>query len=349
VSEKRINMQALYVASNRAGTGKTAVGVSLARKLSQEGKKVAMFKPFHMADQGGEQDQDGQILRQAATAQGTGGAQWPVTLSSVGEIQGPTIELAVDAFKEAGAGGDVTVVEGISGLEDLQGSASQQLAQALGASVVVVLGYHPGLDIWEALQAKRLFGDRLVGVIVNGVTQYKVREVTENLVPMIEAEGVIVLATIPEDGRLLGVSVGQIAEHLDGSFLNSEEKRDGFVEHLLIGGMMLDWGVLYFERFSNKAVVVRGDRPDIQMAALATPTSCIVLTGGHAPIQYVLYEAGEEGVPLIQVETDTLSTAAALESLMKKALFDHSVKREHFLELMSRHGKWDGLYLSLNI
>ena len=325
------------------------MAVTLARKLSQDGKKVALFKPFHLANQDGAQDQDGQILRQAASAQGTDGAQWPVTLSSVEEMQGPTIERAMAAFKEASAGADVTVVEGISGLEDSLGSTSQQLAQDLDASVVVVLGYHPGLDVGGALQAKRLFGERLAGMVINGVTQYKFREVREDLVSRIEAEDVNVLAVIPEDRRLLGVSVGQIAQHLDGSFLSSEDKRDGFVEHLLIGGMLLDWGVLYFERFSNKAVVVRGDRPDIHMAALATPTSCIVLTGGHAPIQYVSYEAGEEGVPLIQVETDTLSTAAALESLQEKALFDHPVKQEHFLELMARHGSWDGLYQSLNI
>jgi BioD-like phosphotransacetylase family protein len=121
------------------------------------------------------------------------------------------------------------------------------------------------------------------------------------------------------------------------------------VEHFLIGGLILDWGVLYFERFSNKAVIVRGDRPDIQMAALGTPTSCIVLTGGHSPIQYVSYEAGEEEVPLIQVEADTLSTAAALESLQEKALFDHPMKQEQFRELMSQHVDWDALYRSLGV
>ena len=143
--------------------------------------------------------------------------------------------------------------------------------------------------------------------------------------------------------------MGQLAQHLDGKFLNWEEKRDNFVEHYLIGGMILDWGVLYFERFANKAVIVRGDRPDIQMAALKTPTSCIVLTGGHPPIQYVDYEAGEEEVPLIQVETDTLSTASALESLQEKVLFDHPMKQDQFQELMSQHGDWEALYQSLGL
>jgi hypothetical protein len=128
-----------------------------------------------------------------------------------------------------------------------------------------------------------------------------------------------------------------------------EEKRDNLVEHYLIGGMILDWGVLYFERFTNKAVIVRGDRPDIQMAALKTATSCLVLTGGHPPIQYVKYEAGEQEVPLIQVEADTLNTASTLESLQERVLFDHPMKHDQFQELMSQHGDWGALYSSLGL
>ena len=141
----------------------------------------------------------------------------------------------------------------------------------------------------------------------------------------------------------------QLVQHLDGRFLNWEEKGDNLVEHFLVGGMFLDWGVLYFERFANKAVIVRGDRPDIQMAALQTPTSCMVLTGGHSPIQYVTYESGVTQVPLIQVQADTLSAAAALESLQEKALFDHPLKQEQFLELVSRHGNWEALYEALGV
>ena len=38
-------MSVLYVASNQPRAGKTAVSVTLARKLSQDGKQVALFKP----------------------------------------------------------------------------------------------------------------------------------------------------------------------------------------------------------------------------------------------------------------------------------------------------------------
>ena len=288
-----LSMPTLYIASDQARAGKTAVCVTLARHLSQEGKNVALFKPFYLRTQAGETDPDGQILRQAASVQGSETALWPVALSGDGDLRQLPVDQAVGAFREATAGADVSIVEGLSGLANPKGPASSHLAIELDALVVVVMSYTPDLAVEDVLRAKQIFGDRLAGVVLNGVTRYKVREVRNQLAPSIEAEGVKVLAAIPEDRRLLGVSVGQLAQHLDGKFLNLEEKRDNFVEHFLIGGLILDWGVLYFERFSNKAVIVRGDKPDIQMAALGTPTSCIVLTGGHSPIQYVSYEAGE--------------------------------------------------------
>ena len=264
-------------------------------------------------------------------------------------MQGATLDRALETSRQVGSGADVTIVEGLSGLRDAVGANSQALAERLDAQVIAVLGYASGAVADEAQRAKGLFGDRLAGVIINGVTRYKMREVESNLAPRLEADGIKVLASIPEDRRLLGMSVEQLAQHLDGRFLSWEEKKDNFVEHFLIGGLVLDWGVLYFDRFENKAVIVRGDKPDIQMAALGTPTSCIVLTAGQPPIQYVQYEAGQEEVPLIQVDTDTLETAEALESLQEKAIFDHPMKQGQFMELMSRHGSWDAVYQSLGI
>ena len=332
-------MPVLYIASNQPRAGKTAVCVTLARKLSQDGRQAALIKPFSpTAD-----DPDGQTLRQAGGAPG----DWPAAVSTEQAIDGAALDRAAETARQAG--GDVTIVEGLSGLQGAAGSNSQALAERLDAQVVVVLGYADGAVASEAAAAKELFGDRLAGVIINGVTRYKMREVESDIAPRIEAGGVRALASIPEDRRLLGTTVEQLADHLGGRFLSWEEKKDNFVEHFLIGGLVLDWGVLYFERLENKAVIVRGDKPDIQMAALGTPTSCIVLTGGQPPIQYVEYEAGQEEVPLIQVDTDTLTTAEALESLQEKALFDHPMKQGQFMELMSRHGSWDAVYRSLGV
>ena len=85
------------------------------------------------------------------------------------------------------------------------------------------------------------------------------------------------------------------------------------------------------------------------MAALKTPTSCIVLTGGFEPIQYVQYEAGEEEVPLISVDSDTLQTASSLESLHGKAIFGHPAKVEQFADVVNSNGDLEGFYATLGV
>ena len=332
-------MATLYVASDKPRAGRTALCVTLAQHLRQDGRQVAAFKPFHSPANGSDGDPDAAILAAAAGATAPGDA-WPIPVS---QDATPDVTRAMTAFGEATGGADVSVVEGLSGFDGATGEASSRLAREMDATVIAVIAYREGIGLEEARAARQLFGDRLAGVVINGVTRYKSREASEQLAPRFQAANARVLATIPEDRRLLGVTAGQIADHLGGRFLDWEEKRDNFVEHYLIGGMVLDWGVLYFQRFENKAVIVRGNRPDLQMAALRTPTSCIVLTGGHPPIQYVSYEAGEEEVPLIQVDTDTLETAAALESLQERSQFDHPLKHAQFRDLMSRHADWDAL------
>ena len=73
------------------------------------------------------------------------------------------------------------------------------------------------------------------------------------------------------------------------------------------------------------------------MASLGTPTSCMVLTNGIEPIEYIRYEAEQEEVPVMVVETDTLGTMDALNGLESKARFDHKLKLARFDELFSDH------------
>ena len=112
-----------------------------------------------------------------------------------------------------------------------------------------------------------------------------------------------------------GASVARIAERLQAEVLCCSESLDGVVENLMIAAMTVDSGLDYFSRKDNKAVIVRGERPDCQLAALATSTRCLVLTGGVKPHVQVLSLAEEKGVPVLLTNRDTLSTVAELEQL----------------------------------
>ena len=241
----------------------------------------------------------------------------------------------------AGDGRSV-IVEGLAmGADTAEASAA--LARALDARVIVAERYRPSMTGQELRQVCDRFGESLAGVVLNRVYRHRVHDAAARLGPAIEAEGVRVLGAVPEDRRMLAPSVRDLAEHLDGEFLLFPEHGDALVEYVMTGGWFLDQGVHVFSRRENKAVVVRGDRPDLQMAALETSTVCLVLTGGIDPIQYVTYHAEQEETPLVQVPHSTLETLHRLHTVEQRVSVRHAAKVARYAGLMAQHCRMDAV------
>ncbi len=333
-------MTVLYITSDRPASGKTALTSALAAQLSRSGKRVGYFKPFSPAPH---EDPDPAFISRSVLSSGDAEQPTPLTMPEgiregqpLPEDMSRELRLSLDRLTSAK---EVVLVEGPS-LFTPQGDAlplSAMLADLLDTRALLIMYYRPDLNAERVLEACEPFGQRLLGVLINSVTRYRERDVRLNLGHAIEARGVKFLGAIPEDRLMLAVTVGQIAQHLDGQWVIGRERSEELVENFLIGGNIMDWGITYFGRMENKAVIIRGDRPDIQLAALSTPTTCLVLTGGHQPIQYVYYQAEQQGVPLLVVRTDTISTAHALDNVLKRSTFHHPRKLERFQELLREH------------
>ena len=56
------------------------------------------------------------------------------------------------------------------------------------------------------------------------------------------------------------------------------------------------------------AVVTGGDRTELQMAALETSTHCLILTGRIPPKEIIIERAESLEIPVLSVDTDTLTT-----------------------------------------
>lgn len=333
-------MAVLYVASHQEGAGKTALCAALVHMIEQRGRSVVVFKPLTRNGQGS--DSDAGVYDSLLSQRVKG---WPIGRPE-GGLDQDTLEEVRTAFESVSHGADVVVVEGSCALTPQE---SGQMARALDARALVVARYRQDLVASHLKEWTRIFEGRLLGFVINGLSRYLGTEARTRLVPSMESEGLAFLGIIPEDRRLLGVTVGELAEHLEGRFIVCEEKRDGLVEHLMVGGMGMDPGELYLGLRENKAVIVRGDRPDMQFAALSTHTSCIVLTKGIEPIEYVRYEAEQEEVPMMVVQTDTLGTMAALNTLMDRARFDHPLKLSRFAELLEEHVDLPTLFGALGV
>jgi len=63
-----------------------------------------------------------------------------------------------------------------------------------------------------------------------------------------------------------------------------------------------------FRKQINKAVITGGDRTDIQLAALETSTTCLILTGNLHPSPLIVKQAEEFGVAILLVPLNTIET-----------------------------------------
>ena len=241
------------------------------------------------------------------------------------------MDRVAERCRQAAGDSDVLIVEGSARISN---EAARELVDALDAGVLGITQHVHGKDANDLSEWPAAFGDRLIGVVVNGRTEYQGTAVETEFIPALEALGIRALGVVPEDRKLVSSTIDQIVEHLDGRYLEGSEYGDRIIEHFLVGGMGLDSGTLYFGIREDKAVIVRGDRPDIQMAALHTPTSCLILTNGTEPLEYIEHEAELEEVPIVIADTDTLDTMKALRTLQERVRFDHPDKVERFGALL---------------
>jgi BioD-like phosphotransacetylase family protein len=329
-------MNVVYIHSDEADAGKTALAVTLADLLRREGASVAVVKPISLRGaQAGDPDPDiyEKLLGQVGGTAPVPAAQGKLSATVLGQI--------TDSCKEAGDGRDVLIVEGSSGVTT---DAARQIVEALDAAVLGITRHVHSKDSDDLAGWPSAFGDRLIGVVINGRTQYQSTELEAHFLPALDALGIKSLGVVPEDRTLVSATVEQIVQHLGGRYLQGEEYGDRVIEHFLVGGMGLDWGVLYFGIRENKTVIVRGNRPDIQMAALHTPTSCLILTNGVEPVEYIVNEADLEEVPIVVVDSNTLDTMAELNTLQDRVGFDHAQKVECFRELLRKNVDLDPIF-----
>ena len=157
------------------------------------------------------------------------------------------------------------------------------------------------------------------------------------------------MGILPEDRVLLSLTIGELAEHVQGEILNCADKSAELVENLMLGAMTVDPGPVYFGRKANKAVVVRGERPDMQLAALETSTKCLVLSGGVSPIHTVLRRAEDKGVPIILAKGDTISVVNSIERILGKARFNQVEKLPRLSEIMEQQFNFQAVYKGLGL
>lgn len=329
----------LYIASLNAGDGKTTLSAALARRWQQAGRRVEYLKPVSLAGNSDQSVTSNQAFLLARKALGLSDlTQEPIIVSSKSPddpLLANVHEKIKSSYNEAFQDSDVVLIEAPGGLEalSLQREVSRAVSQGLGARVLLVVGYTRDLVAESVVSVAEMFGEAFLGVVINRVPHLGMRQAADSLVPSLAEAGVRVLGLVPETRVMFGITVGDLVERLNGRYALEVSGCDDLVECVMVGANLLDAegfpaGPEYFGRMENKVVVAKGDRPDFQWAAMDTPTRCLILTGNHDPIPYVIEKAMEKQIPLAVVERDTLDILEALEGIMSSPKLDQPAKLE---------------------
>ena len=303
-------MIALQVLSMGKAAGKTTLCAGLAGHWLQAGRKVGYVKP-NSPDDG-----DAVFLQKVL------GLEKPPALPADGSL----LDRLRQAWAAIAGQKDLVLVEGSGDLIKDGTKDFGQMADAMDARVLIVVRYFQALSPQDVASVGKEFGSRLIGVVINAVPQRRISKVRSILVPAIEQEGIKVLAVLPDDRLIYTVSVRDLAEAIQGQLVLQEDHADELVESIMIGANSLDPGTAYFAMRTNKAVITRGDRPDIALAALDTSLRCLILSAGVGPNPYVTYRAEEGNVPVIVTEATTISAMEAMGKAFQNTRFRHEKK-----------------------
>ncbi len=339
-------MVTLYVVSMESFAGKTVLALGLARKMAGDGCSVGYIRPVTAA------------LRQVETARTCAavmkrslGLVEPMDVLTPVVIDGETLDWILaekigdlsqkvaDAFRKASEGKDVMMVEGVSGLAagSMVGLDPKTVCEMVNGQCLLVTRGSNELIGDNIIAAKMWFGDRFLGVVMNGVPQSMMEFVTESLVPFLSHKGIKVYAVIPEDRMLMAVTVSDLVARLGGRVISGQDHMDELVENVMVGAMSVENALNYFRRKPNKVVITGGDRPDIQLAALETSTKCLILTGNLNPSPLILGRAEELGVPVVLVQQDTLTAAGLVEQAFTEVQFHEEKKLKRFERMLDAH------------
>jgi BioD-like phosphotransacetylase family protein len=355
-------MKSLYVTSVDRYSGKTATCLALGKRFQADGYSVGYLKPlslqpWRVADKIADED-----AAFAKDVLGLRAEPWelsPVVVTSEflrahlrGEKEIDLMRKVQAACELAGAGQDVLLLEGGGSLREgyVVGLPTPALAATLGGDTLAIVKYRDQVRVLDdALTAQTRLGENLCGIIINRTPADSTVFVSEEAVPYLEKQGIAVLGVLPEVRGLEALTVMELIKVLKARVLTEHFNPEALCETPTVGAMAAEAALRIFRKQTNKAVITGGDRTDIQLAALETSTTCLILTGNLRPSPLIIKQADEFGVAVLLVRTNTLETVEAIEEVFGKTRLGQAAKLQQFEALLAEHADLDRLYQVLNL
>jgi hypothetical protein len=355
-------MKSLYVTSVESHSGKTAACLALAKKLKEDGHCVKYMKPLSLQPYriaGKLADEDAAFAKEVLHL-----SEEPWELSSV-VVTSDVLRKQLSAATQADllekvkadathliAGCEILLLEGGGSLREgyVMGLPTPAVAAALGSTVLVIIRYRSEVQlIDDALASRTRLGESMCGVIINRVPDDALPFVSDIAREYLEAHNIPVFGVLPETRSLEALTVQELIDVLNAEVLTNLVNPDALVENLTVGAMTAEAALSRFRRAVNKAVITGGDRTDIQLAALETSTTCLILTGNMRPSPLIIKQADQFGVPVLLVRDNTMEAIEKIERVFGKTRLGQAAKLQRYEELLASHANLGRLYKAIGI
>ena len=297
-------MKSLYITSVERYSGKTATCLALGLRFKGDGYKVGYLKPLSLQPfrVGGKVvDEDAAFVRDILELDAEPADLSPVVLSPEflrEHLTTPDTEdhmqQVKSAFEAASHGQDILLLEGGASLREgyVVDLPTVKVAHELGSQVLVIAKYREDIRLMDdVLASKARLGEAMSGVLINRVPVEAQGFLQDYAVPFLQGKGIPVIGILPDDRSLSALTVGELIPLIEAEVLTRYMRPSALVENMTVGAMTADAALSRFRRYSNKAVITGGDRTDIQLAALETSTTCLILTGNLRPSPLVIKQA----------------------------------------------------------
>ena len=97
----------------------------------------------------------------------------------------------------------------------IYGLSLPQLAKDLNAKVLIVNLWEDCKSVDALLDAKKQLGEKLAGVVLNGVLPEEVEKVKNEIIPSLKDLDIEVFGVMPKSPLLRSVTVGELVRRLD--------------------------------------------------------------------------------------------------------------------------------------
>ena len=336
----------IYVGSTSGYSGKNMVIMGLGLRLQKEGYKVGYMKPVGAMPEEREGklgDEDAFFVQSVLGQNEDPQVVTPVVVTQDFKVKafsgqcGDLMPSISKAYETLSKGKDVMIVAGSGSM--YSGRYCQvhapKVISTLGIKALVIdrLQKEIGYDALAIL--KDILGEALIGVILNDIPANFLNEVETLINPFLERSGIKVLGVIPKDPLMGAIKVSDLAERLGGKVISAHNKADKVVENFLIGTMQVENFMTHFKKNKNSAIIVGGDRSDVQLVALEGSCPCLVLTGNLYPNDIILTRSEVLSIPIVVVRDDTFTVAKKMEAILSRHKLRDMIKIKQGAQLVS--------------